>query len=124
MLLKKLILLLATSAFCLPAIAEAGEIEIRSGNIRVNSGGDGEVYVNSRQDRRSLPRTSRINSRDNHYIRQNIRVPGTYREGNYIHQSISVSCSNGRTISRQQSTQTNRSGQTVVQTQVSNYECR
>lgn len=110
--LRKLIFLLAISAFLLPTIAKANEIEVRAGSVRVNTSRDGGIYVNSGRTNIIVPsiRSNPVNRLPNRNRYQSINC-SRYRNSGYQQYS-------------QQSTQIYDSGRTVVQSSVYTNRCR
>ncbi len=97
--LKKLTLVLATLAFLLPTVANANEIDVRAGNVRIIKDTYGDIYVDTGSTTISVPQR-RSTSLD-------------YQRRSYYRQPRS-SCYRGRVYS-QQSTQVSRNGRTFVQ---------
>ncbi len=97
--LKKLTLVLATLAFLLPTVANANEIDVRAGNVRIIKDSYGDIYVDTGATTINVP---------------NERSPALdYQRRNYYRRTRS-SCYRGRVYS-QQSTQVSRNGGTFVQ---------
>jgi hypothetical protein len=98
MFLKQLTILLAIVTIGFPAIASASEIDVRAGNVRINTDRDGDTYIYNRQRWRTYPRNR-----------------SHYWWDRYIRRQSNVSCSKGGNVVRQETTQVNRSGRTVTQ---------
>jgi hypothetical protein len=98
MFFKQLIILLAVVTTTFPAIANANEIEVQAGDVRITTERDEDRYYNTRSRWRNYP-----------YNR-------SYYDWNRdLRGRSSVSCSRGNNVVRQETTQVNRSGRTVTQ---------
>lgn len=147
MLLRKIVLTIVTLALFMPTIAQANDIEVEAGNVRVITREDGAIKVDSGGTSVRVPATgsnsvySRTNdviidsnrpvvrvdpSRNSNILRQNI-----YRNRRYkviktkpvqIQSNQRITCRNGST-SNSQSTQVTSSGRRVIQSNV-NVACR
>jgi hypothetical protein len=105
---SKLILLLTTSAFLVSSSANAGEINIRAGQVTVTTHADGSIDIHTGLTPfRDFPARSYgpMHRSSSEYLRQN-----------------SLYCRSN--ISRQESTQSTRTGRTFQQTYFSSDRCR
>jgi hypothetical protein len=109
------LLLLTAVTFWWPVTASAQNIELRSGNVQIDNSRERGIYIDSGGTRLYLP-PPRDASGSRYW-----REPGGYQR---IHQGIYIRCPSGRTISRQQTTQSTGSGQSTTQTQVHTVQCR
>jgi hypothetical protein len=108
-------ILLVTSALLLSATPEAEAMEVRAGNVEVNTGQDGSVFIDTGRTRLSLPAT-RYRSYVNVYPR-----PGSYQ---YNRPDFKFSCSGRGRRSSQQTTQITRSNRGIVSSQIYTSQCR
>ncbi|WP_013323915.1 hypothetical protein [Gloeothece verrucosa] len=103
--LKTLPLLLLMSIFWIGDLAQAQDIEIQTPNVRVSKDEDGDVSVNTRNQRLRVPAPRS-------YV--NLNSPRSYR---HIY-----GCKRSN-LTRQEITQITRSGRTVINTHLSNNQC-
>lgn len=103
--LKTVALLLLMSIFWIPAIAQAKDLEIQAGDVKLSKDEDGDIYVNTGNTRLRVPANRAYT---------NINSSQYYRRIN--------GCSS-RNVTRQEVTQVRRGGNTVIQTNVSTHQC-
>jgi hypothetical protein len=127
--------------FSLPTAAIANDVDVQVGNIRVNTGSDGEVYVESGRSNIDLDSSSdRYRSRSRRYCYKYKRY-GRYRYKCYSRprsrrygtptiiyspsnsRSGRVYCDGNSTYSRQDVRQISGAGVTVVESSVSSNGC-
>lgn len=118
-------ILLVTSAFLLSGMSEANAIEIRAGNVEVNTRQDGGVFIDTGRTRLSLP-SDRSRSYFDVYPRSYLypRSYGSPRSYHYNRQNLNWSCSGRGTRSSQQTTQITRSNRGIVSSQIQTSQCR
>ena len=110
---RKLIFLLATLPFFLPTVANAGDIDVQAGNVRINTSREGSLYLNSGQTRLFVPSTR------SNFSRHNFRSWNRNRNNS---QSIQMYCT-GQNSYSQQTTQIYGNRRRVVQSNVQIHKC-
>jgi hypothetical protein len=143
MIKRRLTLMAIALLFSLPTAAIANDINVRVGNVRVNTGSDGEVYVESGRTRVNLDSSSsdRYRSRNRRYCykykrhgRYRYKCYSRPRARNYDLESGTIYypadsrtrriyCDGNSTYSRQDVSQIGSAGVTVVESSVSSSGC-
>lgn len=137
MLLKKIALIILTLTLLTPASAQANDIDIQAGSVRVTTSEDGAISVNTGNTNLKVPSNNRILStpqgRSRIYTRQNqLRNRRIYRNGGYesinknsssVRNNQRVYCGKNGNYSNSQTTRVTGSGKRVVQSNV-NTTCR
>ena len=116
------LILLVTSAFLLSATTDADAIEARAGNVEVNTGQGGSVFIDTGRTQLSIPADRSyfdIYPRSYRYSRD--LSPHSYR---YNRPNIHWSCSGRGRRASQQTTQITRSDRGVVSSQIYTSQCR